>query len=193
MSKSLGNAYLVTDLIEKGYDPLSFKMMCFTAHYRNKLNFTWDALKSSQNALERLKDGFIKHKNGNKIIEQSIIKEYKKRFFEAINDDLNMPMAMSVVWDIVKNPLKSKDLADLLLDFDRVLGIKIEEPIYKKQKELPEEIKILIERRKEARENKDWALSDSLRDELNSKGYSVKDSKEGMEIDYIYGAEWREK
>ena len=184
MSKSLGNAYLVKDLIEKGYDPLSFKMMCYTANYRNKLNFTWEALDSSQSALVRLKEGYKRHKNGNDTVEKNTIGEYKTKFLEAINDDLNMPMAMSVVWDIVKNPVKSKDLADLLLDFDRVLGIKIEEPIYKKQEDLPEEIKSLIEKRKEARQNKDWALSDALRDELNLKGYNVKDSKEGMEIEF---------
>ena len=184
MSKSLGNAYLVTDLIDKGYDPLSFKMMCFTAHYRNKLNFTWEALESSQSSLQRLKDGYLKHRNGTDNVDETIIDEYRKKFQEAINDDLNMPIAMSVVWDAVKNPNKSKKIADLLLDFDRVLGLKIEEPILKKQEELPEEIKALVEKRKEARKNKDWAASDALRDELNQKGYNVKDSKEGMEIEF---------
>ena len=183
MSKSLGNAYLVTDLMDKGYDPLSFKMMCYSAHYRNKLNFTWEALDAAQNALIRLKEGYIKHNNGTDAIDVSAIEEYKQRFLEAINDDLNMPMAMSVVWDVVKNPNKSKKLAELLLDFDRVLGIKIEEPILKKQEELPEEIKALVEKRKEARKNKDWATSDALRDELNKRGYNVKDSKEEMIVE----------
>ena len=185
MSKSLGNAYLVTDLMEKGYDPLSFKMMCYTAHYKNKLNFTWEALESSQNALTRLKEGYLKHKNGNDDIEDSVIDEYKLRFNEAINDDLNMPMAMSVVWDVIKNPNKSKKLAELLLDFDKVLGIKIEEPIYKAKEELPDEVLELIEKRKQARQDKDWATSDMIRDELKKKGYSVKDSKDGMSVEKI--------
>lgn len=184
MSKSLGNAYLVADLIDKGYDPLSFKMMCYTSHYRNKLNFTWEALESNQNALERLKEGFRKHKNGNAEVDISVVEDYKTRFLKAINDDLNMPMAMSIVWDIIKNSNKSRIFADLLLDFDKVLGLKIEEPIYKKHKEFPEEIKDLIEKRKEARLNRNWELSDALRDELNVKGYSVKDSKDGMEIEF---------
>ena len=183
MSKSLGNAYLVTDLMEKGYDPLSFKMLCYTAHYRNKLNFTWNSLDGAQSALIRLKEGYIKHKNGNDTIDENIIEEYKQRFLEAINDDLNMPMAMSVVWDVIKNPNKSNKLADLLLDFDKVLGIKIEEPILKQQEELPEEIKQLVEKRKEARVNKNWATSDALRDELNKKGYLVKDSKDEMIVE----------
>ena len=183
MSKSLGNAYLVTDLIKKGYDPLSFKMMCYTANYRNKLNFTWEALTSSQNALIRLKEGYQKHKSGTDIIENSILEEYKLRFKEAINDDLNMPMAMSVVWDIIKSSKKSLQYAELLKDFDKVLGINIEQPV--KKEELPEEIKILIEKRKVARQNKDWSTSDLLRDEIKEKGYMVKDSKEGMEVERI--------
>ena len=185
MSKSLGNTYLVQDIIDKGYEPLAFKMMCFTAHYRNKLNFTWDALESSQNSLNRLREGYKKHSEGNEKIDDSIIEEYKNRFLEAINDDLNMPVAMSVIWDVVKNPNKSKRLAELLLDFDKVLGIDIQKSEGKKELELPQEIKILIEQRKKARENKDWTLSDKIRDELKEKGYIVKDTKEGMILEKI--------
>jgi len=185
MSKSLGNAYLVQDIIDKGYEALAFKMMCFTSHYRNKLNFTWDALESSQNALNRLRDGYKKHSEVNEEIEQSIIEEYKTRFQEAINDDLNMPVAMSVIWDVVKNPSKSKQLADLLLDFDKVLGVDIQKEVEEKTLDLPEEINELIEKRKQARANKDWALSDQIRDELKEKGYMVKDTKEGIQIEKI--------
>ena len=183
MSKSLGNTYLVQDIIDKGYDALAFKMLCFTSHYRNKLNFTWEALESSQNALNRLRDGYKKHSEGKEEIEQSIIEEYKAKFQEAINDDLNMPVAMSVIWDVVKNPNKSKQLADLLLDFDKVLGVDIQKEVEEKTLEIPEEIKELIEKRKEARANKDWALSDKIRDELKEKGYIVKDTKEGTIVE----------
>ena len=183
MSKSLGNTYLVQDIINKGYEALAYKMMCFTSHYRNKLNFTWEALESSQNALNRLRDGYQKHNSGTEKINEDIINEYKLKFQEAINDDLNMPVAMSVIWDIVKNPKKSKQLADLLLDFDRVLGVDIQKVSDNKKLELPDEIKSLMEKRKQARENKDWALSDKIRDELKEKGYIVKDTKEGMTIE----------
>lgn len=182
MSKSLGNTYLVQDIIDKGYEALAYKMMCFTSHYRNKLNFTWEALESSQNALNRLRDGYKKHSEGNAKIDESIIEEYKTKFNEAINDDLNMPVAMSVIWDVVKNPNKSKQLADLLLDFDRVLGIDIQKDENKQEEKLPEEIEELVKQRKEARASKDWALSDKIRDELKEKGYAVKDTKEGMTI-----------
>jgi cysteinyl-tRNA synthetase len=185
MSKSLGNTYLVQDIIDKGYEALAYKMMCFTSHYRNKLNFTWEALESSQNALNRLREGYQKHSEGNKVIDEGIIENYKNRFLEAINDDLNMPVAMSVVWDVVKNPEKSKQLANLLLEFDKVLGVDIEKNEDKKEIELPQEIKDLLEQRKQARENKDWALSDKIRDELKEKGYMVKDTKEGMTVEKI--------
>ena len=189
MSKSLGNTYLVQDLIDKGYDPLSFKMLCFTSHYRNKLNFTWEGLSNAQTSLIRLKEGYEKHKNGNAEVENSIIQEYKTKFLEAINDDLNMPVAMSVVWDVVKNPNKSKKLAELLLDFDKVLGIKIEEKVEQKQDEIPQEVLELVEQRQKAREEKNWALSDELRDKINCLGYNVKDSKEGMQLEKIFQKE----
>ncbi len=183
MSKSLGNVYLVQDIIDRGYDPLSFKMMCFTSQYRNKLNFTWEALESSQNALNRLREGYKKHSEGNSKIDENVIKEYKTKFQEAINDDLNMPVAMSVVWDVVKNPNKSKQLADLLLDFDRVLGVDVQKENKEENQDIPDEIKELIEQRKQARQNKDWALSDKIRDELKEKGYIVKDTKEGTTVE----------
>lgn len=177
MSKSLGNTYLVQDIIDKGYDPLSYKMLCFTSHYRNKLNFTWEGLENAQNSLIKLKEGYAKHNAGTDDIEPEKIEEYKTKFLEAIDDDLNMPVAMSIVWDIVKNPVKSKKLAELLKDFDRVLGIKIDEPVKKKCEDIPKEILELVEQRKIAKANKDWALADELRNKVQEKGYNIKDTK----------------
>lgn len=185
MSKSLGNTYLVQDIIDKGYEALSYKMLCFTSHYRNKLNFTWEALESSQNTLNKLREGYQKHNSGTDEIDDKSILEYKIKFQEAINDDLNMPVAMSVIWEIIKNPNKSKKLAELLLDFDKVLGIDIQKNDSKKDIEIPEDIKKLIEKRRIARQNKDWSLSDSIRDDIKEKGYIVKDTKEGMTIEKI--------
>ena len=185
MSKSLGNTYLVQDIIDRGYDPLAYKMLCFTSHYRNKLNFTWEGLENAQNSLIKLKEGYAKHNGGTVEVSDSEIEEYKNKFLEAINDDLNMPVAMSVVWDIVKNPNKSQKFANLLLDFDKVLGIKIDEPIQKKTEEIPAEILELVEKRKTAKANKEWNLADEIRNEIQEKGYSVKDTKEGTVIEKI--------
>ena len=109
-------------------------------------------------------------------MKDEILQEYKNRFNEAINDDLNMPLAMSIVWEVAKNNIKSKKFADLLLDFDTVLGLKIDEKI-EINEELPEEIMAIINERKIARENKNWGESDRLRDLLSEKGYNVKDTK----------------
>ena len=181
MSKSLGNTYLVKDIKEKGYNPLVYKLFSYSSHYRNKLNFTWEGIESASKSLERLKNGYQNHLKGTDKVDEEIINKYEEKFHEAINDDLNMPSAMGVVWEVVRNEDKSPSLAKLLLKFDTVLGLKIDEN-NSKNEELPEEILELVEQRKVARENKDWNKSDELRDLITEKGYIVKDTKQGQEV-----------
>ncbi|MFR2206018.1 MAG: cysteine--tRNA ligase [Clostridia bacterium] len=187
MSKSLGNTYTISQLQEKGISPLAFKLFCFTAHYRNKLNFTFEGAYGAQKALERLYDSYVKNVNGADDVEEDVIKEYEEKFLSYINDDMNMPGAMSVVWDIARNTKKSAKFANLLLKFDEVLGLDMknaEKYLVKfKQndsEELPAEIKKLIEERKNARAEKNWAKSDEIRDKIISLGYSIKDTKDGI-------------
>ena len=180
MSKSLGNVYLLQDIIDRGYEPLVYKLFCYSIQYRKKLNFTWEGMDSAKISLDRLREAYQKHLNGTDEIDENILEQYKNNFNEAINDDLNMPVAMSVVWELAKRPEKSKKVSQLLKDFDRVLGLKIDE--YKKQN-IPDEIKELLKQREEARKNKDWSESDKLRDIIKEKGYIVKDSKEGQTIE----------
>ncbi len=184
MSKSLGNLYTIDELKEKGYDPEVFRLFNYSSSYRNALNFTWNSIEASKKALYKLREGYQKHLEGNEIVNKEIIDEYENKFHEAINDDLNMPQALSVVWDVIKDPVKSKDFAELLLKFDTVLGIKIDKKPEENEKEndIPEEILNLAEQRKIARDNKDWSESDRLRDDIQSKGYTIKDTKEGYEI-----------
>lgn len=178
MSKSLCNLYTLDDLKERGYEPYVYRMFNFSSHYRKKINFTFEAMDSAKITLARLRDGYLKHLEGTEDIDNEQISQYEQKFLQAINDDLNMPVAMSVVWDVIKNPVKSKKLANLILKFDEVLGFNLKE--YKKEEiVLPQEIQELVNKRNEARANKNWAESDKLRDELTSKGYLVKDSKEG--------------
>ena len=181
MSKSLGNVYLLKDIIDRGYNPLTYKLFSYSSHYRNKLNFTWEGMDAAEKSLERLKNGYKLHLRGTDEVKDEIVNQYEERFHKAINDDLNMPLAMGVVWEVVRNEKKSPKLANLLLNFDRVLGLKIDEED-KKQENIPEEILNLVRERKVARENKNWEESDRLRDLINSKGYNVKDTKDGMEI-----------
>ncbi len=182
MSKSLGNVYLIKDLVEKGYDPLVYRLFSYSCHYKNKLNFTWDGMEATAKSLERLKNGYQLHLEGKEEVENDLVEELEEKFHQAINDDLNMPLAMGVVWEVVKQEKKSSKWAELLAKFDTVLGLKIQEPIQKKQEEIPQEILELVERRKEARLNKDWAKSDELRDLIQNKGYEIKDTKEGVEV-----------
>ena len=181
MSKSLGNVYLVKDFIEKGYDPIAYKLFSYSSHYRNKLNFTWDGIEAASKSLERIRNGYRTHLNGTDSIEDEIVKQYEEKFHKAINDDLNMPVALGVVWEVIRNDKKSPKLAELLLKFDQVLGIKINEQTQKKE-EIPQEILELARQREQARENKEWDKSDELRDLINQKGYDIKDTKQGTEI-----------
>ncbi len=182
MSKSLNNLYTLQDLAEKGYEPLVYRMFNFTSNYRNKINFTWEAMNSAKTALGRLREGYLKHTEGNEEILQETIKDFEARFLNAVNDDLNMPVAMSIVWEVVKFPQKSKQLQKLLLKFDMVLGFNLAN--YKEEKqELPEEILELVKQRDDARQNKNWAESDRIRDLLINQGYLVKDTKEGTVLE----------
>ena len=181
MAKSLNNLYTLDDLSKKGYEPLVYRMFNFTSNYRTPINFTFEAMDSAKISLNRLREGYLAHLQGKEDIKDEEIQEYENKFLEAINDNLNMPVAMSVIWDIVKNPNKSKKLANLLLKFDEVLGFNLKD--YKKQEEnVPQEILELAEKRKTARESKDWNLSDKLRDEILEKGYLIKDTPNGYEL-----------
>ena len=182
MSKSLGNVYLIKDLRKKGYDPLVYRLFSYSCHYKNKLNFTWDGIEAASKSLERLKNGYQMHLKGENEVDDNVIDEFEERFHKAINDDLNMPLAMGVVWEVVRQEVKSPKFATLLSEFDNVLGLKIQEQVSKKQEDIPREIVDLVEQRKVARANKEWSKSDELRDLIQSKGYKIKDTKDGMEI-----------
>ena len=180
MSKSLNNLYTLQDLENKGYSPLVYRLFNFSSLYRKKINFTFEAMDAAKVSLKRLKEGYKNHLNGNDNVDSKIIEDFKKEFIDAINDDLNMPQAMGIVWNVIKYEKKSKQIAELLLEFDKVLGLKIDE--IEEEQELPEEILKIVEERKRAREEKNWTLSDELRDKLFELGYSAKDTKDGMEV-----------
>ena len=192
MSKSLGNIYTLEDLKKKGISPIAFRFFTYSSNYRNKLNFTWDAVKSANNTLLKLKEQIAEHKGIKNHIDEKIIKEYEEKFSNAINEDMNMPVAISVIFDIAKNKEKSNDYFELIKKFDKVLSLdltKLEENTLKSENEaevdisaLPVEIAEILEKRKKAREEKDFSLSDKLRDELKEKGYLVIDSKDGQKV-----------
>ena len=184
MSKSLGNIYTISELKEKGIEPLAYKLFCFSSHYRNKLNFTFEGVKASNIALNRIRKGYLAHLNGNDSIEEKEIEEYENRFHNAINDDLNIPLAIGVLWDVIKNEKKSKELADLILRFDKVFGLDLanSEKYLQELNENEEDISVIPEQvlqfaneRKIARENKDFQKADLLRKKIEESGYQIKD------------------
>lgn len=180
MSKSLNNLYTLEDLRKMGYSPEVYRMFNFSSHYKKPINFTLEGMESSKIALNRLKEGYKRHLSGNTTIDLNIIKNFEDRFLQAINDDLNMPQAMSVVWDVIKYEDKSQELAKLLIKFDSVLGLNLDK---EERIELPQEILDIVEERKKARINRQWDKSDKLRDKLISLGYNVKDTKNEMIVE----------
>ncbi len=182
MSKSLNNVYLLNDIIDKGYNPLAYRIFCFSASYRNKLNFTWEAIDASNKSLIKLKEAYKKHLEGNEDVSDEIINEFENSFHRAINDDLNMPQAISIVWEVAKYNKKSKKMAELLLKFDKILGIKIDK-MEENKEVIPKEVLELVKQRKIARINKNWELSDTLRHQIEEYGYKVKDLKDDVEIE----------
>ena len=183
MSKSLNNVYLVKDIEQRGYDPLVYRLFTYSSSYRNKINFTWDVMDANAKALEKLREGYQKHLQGKENVEDEVVTNFEEEFHKAINDDLNMPLAMSVVWDVIKYPKKSIKLAELLKKFDGVMALSIDREIKKKDYEIPEEIIKIAKEREKARKNKDWAKSDELRDLISKKGFLIKDSQNGYKIE----------
>ena len=188
MSKSLGNVYLLRDIINKGYDPLVYRLFCYTCNYRNKLNFTWEGIESTSKSLERLRNAYQTHLKGTEKLNDKDIKKLKELendFNKAINDDMNMPLAMSYVWELARYEKKSPKIAELLQKFDKVLAIKIDKENKEEKNKISKEIIDLVEQRKKAREEKNWQESDRIRDLIKEKGYEIKDTKEGVEINKI--------
>ena len=186
MSKSLGNVYTIKDLEDKGYTALDYRYLSYSSHYRNKLNFTWEGLESAKIALNKLKLLYKAHTQSSDDIDESIIIDYRDKFLNAINDDLNIPMAMGVVWELSKLN-KSNNIAKLLKEFDNILSLNIDkiDELNKEMINLPKEIEDILEARKNARLNKNFEMSDVLRDELLSKVYKVLDTKDGQQIEKI--------
>lgn len=183
MSKSLNNIYTLDQLKEMGYEPLSFKFFCLNTNYNKKINFTFDALKSSQTALQNLKKILAEHKASSINTDSTVIEKYRKEFLDAVNDNLNTALAMGVLFAMVKGEAKSHDIYNLAIDFDRVFGLKLDEIDEKVEIDIPVEIVELAGNRWQAKLNKDYAKADELRKQILDMGYVILDSKEGYTIE----------
>lgn len=188
MSKSLGNIFSLEEIISKGYDPMHLRYFFLQSQYRSKQNFTFEALDASRVAYERLVnllkiwlDESASLSTVDEALEDSknfksdlrnfrVNPEFKAKFIEAIEEDFNIPKALALVWEISKTDIQPDDKIGTILDFDRVLGLKLDEKLSEpKETAMPEEAKELIRARIEARTSKDYEKADQIRDELKEK------------------------
>ncbi|MGE0793101.1 MAG: cysteine--tRNA ligase [Candidatus Woesearchaeota archaeon] len=198
LSKSKGTLLTISNLIEEGFKPKSIRYLLLSTHYRQQLIFDRDNLKSASNSLERLNETLIKLNDLKEEREynESIALQVNimmKQFEEFMDDDLNISGALGVIFETIKTlnismaenligKIQAQEIIKKFYKLDEVLGIigELDNKI-----EITKEIEILLEKRRQARENKDWETSDKIRDELKAKGIEVRDSKEGQTIKYI--------
>lgn len=185
MSKSLGNTYRISDLEERGYKALDFRYFCLNTHYRKKLNFTFEGLDAAKAAYARLLAQVYKHKTAKASGDTALAEKYLEQFRQAIDDDLNVPLALGILWTMMKET-PAKELYTAALEFDKVLGLdldKAEAPKEEEQKtDAPQEVIALCEERKAAKAAKDWAKADKLRADIAAMGYTVVDTKDGYKV-----------
>ncbi|MBI2024058.1 cysteine--tRNA ligase [Candidatus Giovannonibacteria bacterium] len=168
MSKSLGNLYTLNDLEKKGFDPLDFRYLTLSAHYRSPLSFSWEALKAARNARLKLQEKMNNASPGNK----KEFTAFKKNFSEALSDDLNIPKALALIW-------KSGANKESILWADGVLGLRL---VMVKKIAIPLEVKVLMEKREAFRNNKNWAEADKTRKKILDLGFIIEDTPKGPKI-----------
>jgi cysteinyl-tRNA synthetase len=186
MGKSLGNAYTLHDIEKKGFDPMALRYFYLTGDYRKQLNFTWDGLGAASGALGHLRHAVLVFRGARErtvLSEEKLTKvqRYRKKFQDAIENDLSIPEALGVVWEVAKSNIPNYDKYDLLMDFDQVLGLRLAEA-EEEAVELDEETQVLIDKREELRQQGKFKEADKLREEIAARGYILEDTPEGPKI-----------
>ena len=178
MAKSKKNFVKLEDLIANSVSPLAFRYWLLTAHYRSPLNFTFEAIRGAQNALIRLIKIVGSYPTGGNPIPQ-----YIEQFKAFIDQDLDIPKAVALMWNLIKDTTQNDaDKHATLMDFDRVFGLKLASVPKLEQEDIPDEIKALADAREDARQAKDWQKADALRSEIESRGFTVDDTSDGFVI-----------
>jgi cysteinyl-tRNA synthetase len=184
MSKSTGEFLTVSKLEGDGFNPLDYRYFCLQSRYRKQLVFSYESLKDAKTAYGKLKSkitAIAEGINENDTIDNVKINNYKESFINTIGDDLNMPNAFTVLWDVIKDEkLNNKEKIYLIEDFDRVFSLELTKPEEVNNEDIDTAlIESLIEKRNEARKNKDWSKADEMRNKLLDMGIEIKDTKEG--------------
>lgn len=180
MSKSLKNFYTLQDLIDKGYDPLIYRYLILTAHYRERLNFTWESLTAAKTTLDKIRSE-IRAWNSPSEQPDPDTDQIWQNFCEAANLDLNMPQAVVFLHELLRLDAPTSCKGRVLLEMDKVLGLELDKYLGKVL-EIPDNVQKLVSERELARQNKDFAKSDALRKEIKNLGYEIKDTPEGTII-----------
>lgn len=196
MSKSLGNVYKVADVVEKGYSPFALRYYYLSTHYRKQLNFTWEGMEGVSNSYKKLKKEYLSIRVDEVRLDdifdvnsQDLLSEreifYRDEFVSAVEDDLNMALAISIVWKVVRDDkLKPYEKIVLVENFDRVLGLNL--AVKEVQSlDVPSEVAGLVNKREEFRKNRDWQKSDEMRKEIEAMGYKVSDFTDGVKVEKI--------
>lgn len=176
MGKSEGNFITLRTLTDRGYDPLVYRYFCLSAHYRQQLTFSWDALENARHGYERLKTKILDLKERSTGAEGDG-RAHEEAFLSAVNDDLNMPKALAALWEMLKDEsLSERTRVGMAEKFDEVLGLGIEE--FGKE-DIPEEIVQLAEERERLRNERKFGEADAIRDAIREKGYVIEDKDDG--------------
>ncbi|EGD06509.1 cysteinyl-tRNA synthetase, partial [Burkholderia sp. TJI49] len=184
MSKSSGDFVRLQTLQERNIDPLAYRYLCLTAHYRSKLHFTWASLDAAQTALNRLRQLYVAWPDGGRADPAFVA-----RFDAELNDDLNLPRALAVLWELVRSDLPPSTLKATVDSFDTVLGLGLRDWTAVSF-DIPEDVRVLLDARERARAERDWASADRIRDSLRAQGWRVEDTTEGQRL---FGIAYRDR
>ncbi len=193
MSKSKDNFFILKDILKKGYSPKAVRWLLMTTHYRQQLNFTFDALEQAENTIKKFREFLNKLKSikgidHNKKVDE-IIKKTKEKFEKSMDDDLNISGGVAVVFEFMNNINKIMDKIsrqdalkafNMMVEFDKVFGVMEFE-----EEEIPKSVIELVEKRDKARADKNFELADKFREKIKKKGYYVDDTKEGSVVKRI--------
>ena len=181
MAKSSGNVFLLDELISRGFDPMAFRYLCMTVRYRHRMNFTFNSLKAAEKALTGLRDRvWVWNKMPAQSEHPVETSDWRTKFWTAVENDLDLPGALALTWDMVHSDLPGQAKRSLLLEFDRIFGLELEQ--VPTDYSLPEPVNGAVEKRTKLRGQGDYTLADEIRGDVLSQGFLVEDTKEMVRI-----------
>ncbi len=184
MAKSEGTGLTLNDVINKGFDPLDLRYFFLNAHYRSRQNFTWEALSASKEAYSKLKDFvlILRNQKQRSVLSSDKLDQldkYRQSFRGFISNDFQIPQALALTWEMLKSNIPSQDKLDLLVQFDQIFGLELNEV---QEEKIPEEIQKLVNEREKARKAKEFQSADEIRERIEEKGYKADDTASGTVV-----------